>query len=711
MSTNCGICGIYPQWLRNRATAKSFIAVYGLLGTVQAMAFIYIIVTLTTLEKRFKIPSRTTGLILSGNEISEILSLILIYYGGSGNRPRWIAVGVGLSAVSCLIFSLPHLLYGPGSDAMALTKEHLDQAFLNTSTVPADIILCPRNEVADRCNQNAMLDVSLLPRLLVFVSQFVLGIGTTLYYSLGQTYLDDNTKKKNTPMLLGLTFALRTIGPAMGFLMGYGCLSLYIDPSLHPVINKNDPRWLGAWWLGWIILGITMGMFAVLMALFPRDLPPTKISEARPKKFDGEIPLKLDFERNEKQGNTTVERSPSVIEEKYVPTLREFPIAMKRILTNWLLTCNNLSGVFYVLGASAYFTFIAKYLEVQYGTSAAGGIVIAGPVSLIGMVIGFLSSGYVISKFKPSPRPLLAWNVIVGLIFVLGQITYIFLGCEHAKMEGLNLEEMELNFTSSCNIACNCDNVKYSPVCHEPSMTTFYSACHAGCHTSISDKEYGNCTCLPYDTVEAIEKIDPEETLKFSLQGDQHLYISNSQPISHYYNKVKAGPCMPDCQVSYIYFAILSSVIQMLGCSGKIGNILVNYRSVEKRDKSLALGVTLMIVSLFALIPGPIIYGAIIDSTCLIWDNSCGTRGNCWFYHRDNFRFFVNISAVGFTLIGVLFDMAVCYLGKDVDLYGDLEDKRREFVKDDDSAGNKNCKEERKEANGNIQHRIENSNL
>lgn len=63
--------------------------------------------------------------------------------------------------------------------------------------------------------------------------------------------------------------------------------------------------------------------------------------------------------------------------------MREFPAAMKRLLTNWLLTCNNLSGVFYVLGASAYITFLAKYLEVQYSTSAAGGTVIAGKFSYL----------------------------------------------------------------------------------------------------------------------------------------------------------------------------------------------------------------------------------------------------------------------------------------------------------------------------------------
>lgn len=66
------------------------------------------------------------------------------------------------------------------------------------------------------------------------------------------------------------------------------------------------------------------------------------------------------------------------LETEYSPTIREFPKAMKRLLTNWLLTCNNLSSVFYILGASIHITFAAKYLEVQYGTSAAGGTVIAG---------------------------------------------------------------------------------------------------------------------------------------------------------------------------------------------------------------------------------------------------------------------------------------------------------------------------------------------
>jgi len=46
----------------------------------------------------------------------------------------------------------------------------------------------------------------MMPLILIFLSQFVLGIGSTLYYALGQPYLDDNVKKTETPMFLGIRY-------------------------------------------------------------------------------------------------------------------------------------------------------------------------------------------------------------------------------------------------------------------------------------------------------------------------------------------------------------------------------------------------------------------------------------------------------------------------------------------------------------------------
>ena len=64
------------------------------------------------------------------------------------------------------------------------------------------------------------------------------------------------------------------------------------------------------------------------------------------------------------------------------PSMKEFPKAFKRILSNKILSSNNVSAVFYILGASAYITYLAKYLEVQYNTSPGGGTVFSGAVYL-----------------------------------------------------------------------------------------------------------------------------------------------------------------------------------------------------------------------------------------------------------------------------------------------------------------------------------------
>lgn len=67
------------------------------------------------------------GLILSGNEVSQILlSVFLAYFGGQRNRPRFIAWGVIFCALSCFILALPHFIYGAGEDALKLTKEYMD---------------------------------------------------------------------------------------------------------------------------------------------------------------------------------------------------------------------------------------------------------------------------------------------------------------------------------------------------------------------------------------------------------------------------------------------------------------------------------------------------------------------------------------------------------------------------------------------------------
>lgn len=77
---------------------------------------------------------------------------------------------------------------------------------------------------------------------------------------------------------------------------------------------------------------------------------------------------------------------------------------------------------------------------------------------------------------------------------------------------------------------------------------------------------------------------------------------------------ITSGPCPIDCGYRFYIFMGTVCFMQMVGCTGRITNVLINYRSVLPQDKALAQGMALLLISLFAFIPGPIIYGKIIGN-------------------------------------------------------------------------------------------------
>lgn len=153
---------------------------------------------------------------------------------------------------------MPHWLYGAGQDALLLTVEH-ESDYLggnNSSEFLANEkrkLLC-----VDRDSEDAACVVgegNWAPQIILFVAQLISGVGQTLYYTLGTTYMDDNMQKKKSAKYLSISYFMRLIGPALGYTMGSFFLGIFIEPSLTPTITTKDPRWLGAWWVGWLVLG------------------------------------------------------------------------------------------------------------------------------------------------------------------------------------------------------------------------------------------------------------------------------------------------------------------------------------------------------------------------------------------------------------------------------------------------------------------------
>nr|CAD7452207.1 unnamed protein product [Timema tahoe] len=695
LDTSCGLGSFRPHWLQRFATTRWFLVVYTFLGVVQSMSFSYTSSTITTLEKRFKIPSKIIGVLMSGNEVSQIcLSLIMAYYGGKGSRPLWISWGVMFSALSCYILVLPHVLYGAGREALALTEEHLDSSVINSSGTVKQIrlyewltpLLCFPNQTLDaNCEEDISSgEHSILPLALIFLSQFVLGIGTTLCHTLGKTYLDDSIKKTNAPLMFEVVYcdvSPPPFPPAVG---------TKATTSYSHVIKNG---WTGDW------IRVDLFLFeAVHRANFDaghnpfrskmagrmvaRRIP-KKVKNTQEKECTQEMGVPPKYSPNGVEKNNLGLEIPIKIIENEMMTFKKdkdkniekivpiddngFIVSLKRLLRNQMLMYNIWSATFFIIVGSGHMAFSMKYTETQYHMSASGASMLSGGTRVLAMVFGFMLSGYLMGKYKPRPRIILGWNVFLGVLYVGGSIFHIFLKCDDNGLYGLDMDGGKLDIYNDCNMNCACEAVKYQPVCYVEKYMTFYSPCQLGCKTKFlspngSLTSFGECSCVP-----------EEISVPFSQLPEVPVFTNDSAVVT-----IMNGPCPVDCTRILLIHISISFIISILSSLGRVGSVVVNFRCVEPRDKVLAQGLSLLLVSLFGFIPGPIIFGALVDSACLVWDASCGENGNCWLYHKYKFRLYLDGFGAAVMSIGVLLDIKTWQIGKNLNLYDEEEEEIQE---------------------------------
>lgn len=187
-------------------------------------------------------------------------------------------------------------------------------------------------------------------------------------------------------------------------------------------------------------------------------------------------------------------------------------------------------------------------MEVQFNRSSAKGTIVTGPITIIGSTFGLLFSGYLITKFKPSPKYLFFWNVIIGLISMSGKIAYSNLGCDGENTLMLN------DSMRSCNENCFCDGISYSPVCDLQTKETYFSPCHSGC--TKFDKTlnvYTDCECTKSSLID-------------------------SSVNSTFERLLKPGACFNECDNEYYAYTFISMFISFFSSTAIIGNVLVNLR-------------------------------------------------------------------------------------------------------------------------------------
>lgn len=123
------------------------------------------------------------------------------------------------------------------------------------------------------CKENKGDNTSLVAALLFILSSAIGGCGGAIYGVLGPVYIDDNVKKSKAPMLLCITHFVHLLSSAIGYSLASYCLKFFVDPRLHPKITDEDPRFIGAWWIGYVIFAISMFTLGPIICTFPKILP------------------------------------------------------------------------------------------------------------------------------------------------------------------------------------------------------------------------------------------------------------------------------------------------------------------------------------------------------------------------------------------------------------------------------------------------------
>uniref|UniRef100_A0A1I8NU26 Solute carrier organic anion transporter family member n=1 Tax=Stomoxys calcitrans TaxID=35570 RepID=A0A1I8NU26_STOCA len=660
--TTCGFLCFRGPNLQKLANQTAYVIIYGMVGCVFSMTNSYFHGTISTLEKRFKIPSRNTGMIMIGNDLSQVLcSAFLGYYAGKKHRPRWMGFGLLTLIVFCMLTVTPHFIYGPGEDALSLTKEYGAVSDINISSQDLEEqrqkILCRTDGTGVECE---IREGNLLPQILMFIAQFIAGVGGSLYYTLGVSYMDDNTEKAKAPAMLSISYFFGLLGPSLGYTLASMCLRVYIAPSLTPIINNKDSRWLGAWWLGWLITAGLIFCFGLCMCMFPRELPMTA---ARRK-------LQQLKAKEENMGQ-------SVEQVAHVTSFSDMLRTFKIFFQNKIIFFNMLSNTFFFFGYLPYWIFTAKYIEIQYRQSASTSSMVTGTVALVFSAVGILLSGFIVSKFKPRARYLAAWNIIVDIVTMAGMIAYAFIGCpanDNSLMN--NSYDSVLNTSLSCNSLCHCDYVRYMPVCGEDQMT-YISPCHAGCKQEYMDangvKSFYDCSCIPSTSNETLSfKRVSLSDINDSLFSDTKLSLGSG-------GQAMSGACPVNCSYQFISFLAVMCTIKFFAASGRASNMLITMRAVAPQDKAAIMGFGVMFISLVCFVPAPILFGWIFDTNCLVWGKTCTNKGNCWLYDSANLRVTLNSVAASFVFISIFCNSGVWYHVKNLKVFDDEDENNKEM--------------------------------
>ncbi|GMT08880.1 hypothetical protein PFISCL1PPCAC_177, partial [Pristionchus fissidentatus] len=669
---------------------KWFFFVFGLVYFLESIGGFYMTSAVVFIEKQFNIPSRLSGTMVSAGDFAYIPVIIFTsYFGGRGNRAKWIGAGCILISIANFLISSSNFLFPRTSyeqnlqSVSAELSARVDQivssefnssgvSFVPRDTVSREIDLkvltalpyafCDREINGLRVGQSqgecAANPPSLGPFLMIFGGLLILGVGRTMPFSLGLPLMDDNVKKSNLPVYFAIMFFAKVLGPVVGLLIGGQLNKIFYNFNPPQGLTPKDPMWIGCWWLGFLIFGFLLFFPSVALYFFPSDsISATKDDVEREKlnakNEDGspkKEPLRLNLYDKHKKDHGHLSAGEEF--KAFLSTMWELfrvPIYMGSVF----------GRILDVLAFKGFFVFLSKYLQLQFDMPQHKIQQYVALVGIVGFACGVAGGSFTMRKFRLEGRKAAAWVALCSLCAALLSFANANVGCKNVIGE-IGQQGLRTNFTfNSCDTSCGCGEAPLYPVC-DSEGNAFYSPCHAGC--PLEGKMFN---------VYYTDDSAPAAPLSFSdcscAAGDGVVSRDNCHN--------------PDCDTKFSIFFAFQAIGAFFGGMAVVPGMLIILRSVKPEHRSVSLGFNGFVVSLFATLPSPVFWGKIYDMSCLHWPQFCGDRtGACQLYDLDELRIRTHVIYGSIRIVSLLSDMWVIYWAKGLKLMDDNESKDEDSV-------------------------------
>ncbi|KAI4825528.1 hypothetical protein KUCAC02_021208 [Chaenocephalus aceratus] len=408
-----------------------------------------------------------------------------------------------------------------------------------------------------------------------------------------------------------ILFSTLVFGPACGFILGSVCTKFYVDAIFIDTdklgITPEDPRWIGAWWAGFLLCGALLFISALFMFGFPKSLP-IKEREEGAESEQVMLPpsLSADYE-TPKPSNGVVRNHEPANSPTCCQQLRVIPKVTKHLLSNPVFTCIILAACMEIAVVAGFAAFLGKYLEQQFNLTTTSANQLLGMTAIPCACLGIFMGGLLVKKLNLSALGAIRMAMLVNLISTACYVCILFLGCDTGPVAGVTIpygnETLRVGEKPEAHPVCGSNGV------------TYLSACFAGCTKTgrTGSTRIGS----------SISSGSWMKPLVFFSQ--QNLTGCACVSSESEFATATPGKCpTPGCQEAFLIFLCVICACSLVGAMAQTPSVIILIRTVSPELKSYALGLLFLLLRLLGFIPPPLIFGAGIDSTCLFWSSDCG---------------------------------------------------------------------------------------